>query len=117
MGIDTRELEGGMQYTEASRYLREAYDTNFQLDTGPTGIEMTDSEHMTKGSLFEYWLGQYRRFKIGDLWNLNFYEYLDQPRFRIQAMNRIAEQDSKDEVADAEAAARAAQNLLKGAGK
>jgi hypothetical protein len=101
LATDTHQVEDGIQYTESLRYLREAYDENFRLETGPTGVEMCDSEHATRGSLFEYWMGKFVQFQIATLFNISLNEYLDQPRFRIQAMNRIAEQDSHSEVATA----------------
>lgn len=112
MKIDTKDVEGGIQYTEATRYLREAYDTNYKLDTGPTGVEMTECEKMTSGSLHEYWLSQFGRFNIGVRFNISFFDYIDQPRFRIQAMNRTAEREDRNELADADAASAAAAAKL-----
>ena len=66
---------------------------------------MSDCEKMTDGSLYEYWMSQYIRFQIGSKFNISFFEYLEQPRFRIQAMNRTAERDSSSEVAEANNAA------------
>lgn len=76
--------------TTAALLIREAYDSDYSLNTGKFGVSMPQEEKIMEASLYEYWLREYRRCNINSVWGFNFDEFLMRPRAHIRSMCNVA---------------------------
>lgn len=102
MGLDITGLVGGLNYIEARVELIRAFDTDYDIDSGSSLVEMSKAEKMTPGSLYEYWAEIYDQYKIWDRWHLSFDEYIDRPSFMMESLNQTAERLNKKDLEAAE---------------
>lgn len=102
MGLDITGLVGGLNYIEARVELIRAFDTDYDINSGSSLVEMSKAEKMTPGSLYEYWAEIYDQYKIWDRWHLSFDEYIDRPSFMMESLNQTAERLNKKDLEAAE---------------
>ncbi|AQT28165.1 hypothetical protein pVa21_224 [Vibrio phage pVa-21] len=100
--MDITGLVGGLNYIEARVELIRAFDTDYDIDSGSSLVEMSKAEKMTPGSLYEYWAEIYDQYKIWDRWHLSFDEYIDRPSFMMESLNQTAERLNKKDLEAAE---------------
>lgn len=102
MQLDLTGLKGGLNYIEARVELIRTFDQDYGINAGPLHVEMSDSERMTVGSLYEYWAEIYDQYKIWDRFHISYDEYLERPSFMIESLNQSAERMNKKDIEAAE---------------
>ena len=102
MQLDLTGLKGGLNYIEARVELIRTFDQDYGINSGPLHVEMSDSERMTVGSLYEYWAEIYDQYKIWDRFHISYDEYLERPSFMIESLNQSAERMNKKDIEAAE---------------
>lgn len=101
------------KYIEAKLCFNEAYDSLLGLNTGGSLAEVPEQEKIVAESYMEHRAYEYAKFRIKEMWGIDFVQWLNLPRFVMASLRRVAEKFSADELAAAEAAKRAAAEATK----
>ena len=96
-------------FIEAKLCYVEAYDSLFGHNSGNSLASMPEQEKFVAGSYMEHRAYEYAKFRIYELFHLSWLDWISLPRFVMASLKRVAEKFSKDDLAAAEAAKRAAE--------
>lgn len=86
-----------VSYLEVVHELLTAYDAELGLETGHSGVAMSDREDPTKGSLYDAWFKIYLDERVFKTTGLDFDAFLNRPRYKIDIMlRRIREENARE---------------------
>ena len=95
--MNTSKLKVPLTEIQSQILLLEAYDKDYQLDTGYYNVGMCEEEHLQKGSLLEYWAREYKKCRIWEIFHIEFDSFMQRPRSEMQMFCKLAlEQDMQD---------------------
>lgn len=114
------EQSGKMSSVEAQQLLQKQYLTHYgftseaALAARPTSLVTFHSgEDPYRGNMREDHLHHFADLKIGELFNISFFEYLQQPRHELKQMREAAEKIAKAKNTAAANSVSAAEKLAK----
>lgn len=93
MSIDTSTLSTPITEIQAQIMIMQAYDEDYNLDTGEFSVCICDEEKLGEGSLIEYWAREYKRCRIWETWHYTLDEFMDRPRSQMQMLCKLGLED------------------------
>ena len=85
-------------YIYDKQVIHELYETKFgihdHMHSGHvlSGVEIHDKEVYTKGFLYDGYLRTFVHLDIGPKLGISFDDYINKPRYQIEAINRVIEE-------------------------
>lgn len=111
MRVNTSQFGSKLTAIEANVALMEAYNEAFQINCGPTGVEMSPVEYISTGSMFAHRAKEYAKLDIYKHFHISLNEYMSYPRDAIKEMNDIAIEFNRTEGSLSSNVLRDLQNL------